>query len=401
MCLRLPLFEELSSEQRHAFRLVGDKTVLVTGPPGTGKSVIALFRAANVQQLGNDRNPVLLTAGKLLQLWTKKALVEACEALDADPDRVTVKTVEAWFGGHPNNPAAGWFYKTFGEAAPRYEPKPRSTFRAINWDAAYDIAAAAVSAQPTIDLIVDEAQDLHQNFWQIVLPYCRSCTIFCDTNQTLRDDAGEHFSDRDFAAILGIEEADAEHWAKLSINYRNSGNIASAVNAVCPPLGDEKRSIPDSTLPGSKPVVQGFDSFNDCIDYIATVAVNYPQASHGLLVASRADLNKAMGRLKRIAAKGSFSDLQFQEYVPGPKGAGVDPCQPGILATYGNNVKGLEFDFVYVVALQHWQYPFDTAHRNRMYVCMTRARTNLEVMFDGEGDPPVLSELPSEYFERK
>ena len=66
MCLRLPLFEELSNEQKHAFRLVGDKTVLVTGPPGTGKSVIALFRAANVQQLGNDRNPVLLTFGKLL-----------------------------------------------------------------------------------------------------------------------------------------------------------------------------------------------------------------------------------------------------------------------------------------------------------------------------------------------
>ena len=87
--------------------------------------------------------------------------------------------------------------------------------------------------------------------------------------------------------------------------------------------------------------------------------------------------------------------------MSGARGAGVDPCQAGILATWGNNVKGLEFDFVYVVAVQHWQYPFDTAHRNRMYVCMTRARTNLEVMFDGEGDPPVLSELPSEYFERK
>ena len=174
-------------------RLVGDKTVLVTGPPGTGKSVIALFRAANVQQLGNDRNPVLLTFGKLLTLWTQKALVEACEALDADADRVTVKTVDAWFGGNPRNPTSGWFYKTFGEPVPRYWEEP-SNYKPINWDAAYDIAASAVSEGP--HLIVDEAQDLHQNFWQIVLPYCRSCTIFCDTNQTLRDDAGEHFSVR-------------------------------------------------------------------------------------------------------------------------------------------------------------------------------------------------------------
>jgi hypothetical protein len=73
MCLELPRFEELSNEQKHAFQLVGDDTYLVTGPPGTGKSVIALFRAASLQRIGKGRQPALLTFSKLLTTWTAQA----------------------------------------------------------------------------------------------------------------------------------------------------------------------------------------------------------------------------------------------------------------------------------------------------------------------------------------
>ena len=399
MCLRLPLFEELSAEQQRAFRLVGDKTILVTGPPGTGKSVIALFRAANVQKLGKDRNPILLTVGKLLTSWTEKALVEACEALEADASRVTVKTMDAWFGGHPNNPGNSWFYRTFGVAVPRLAPNSPGGFPPIDWDASLAIAAKATHTDQLVDLIVDEAQDFHKNFWQIILPYCRSCTVFCDTNQTLKADANENFTDRDFAALLGIEEGDDDHWAKLSINYRNSGNIAKAVNELVPPSPQEVRSLPDSTRPGSKPVLRHFGSFDECIDHIAKVAVNYPQLRHGLLTSSLRDLGKAMNRLGKLSEKKDFAKLEFQEYKAG---AGrIDPCQPGILATFSTNAKGLEFDYVYVIAVQNWTYPFDTSERNKMYVCMTRARTNLEIMWDGDGEPPVLDELPLQRFERR
>lgn len=399
MCLRLPLFEELSAEQQRAFRLVGDKTILVTGPPGTGKSVIALFRAANVQKLGKDRNPVLLTYGKLLTSWTEKALVDACEALEADATRVTVKTMDAWFGGHPNNPGSSWFYKTFGTAIPRLAPDRPGGFPAIDWDASLAIAAKAAHADQTLDLIVDEAQDLHQNFWQIVLPYCRSCTVFCDTNQTLSWGASENFSDRDFAALLGIQEGDEDHWARLSINYRNSGNIAKAVNELVPPSPGEVRSLPDGTRPGPKPVLRHFGSFEECVDHIARVAVNYPQLSHGLLTSSLQDLRKAMRRLNKLSEMRDFAKLEFQEYRSGI--GRIDPCQPGILATYSNNAKGLEFDYVYVIAVQKWRQPFDTAERNKMYVCMTRARTNLEIMWDGNGEPAVMGELPVNRFERR
>lgn len=400
MCLRLPLFEELSEEQKNAFRLVGDKTILVTGPPGTGKSVIALFRAANVQKLGKDREPILLSFGKLLTSWTEQALVDACEALEADAKRVTVKTVDSWIAGTPQQPRNSWFFKAFGRPIPRLAPQRPGGYPPIDWEGAYAVAAAAPAANRTLDLIVDEAQDLDRNFWQIVLPYCRSCTVLCDTNQTLHIGANDNFSDRDFAAILGIEEGDEDHWAKLNINYRNSGNIVKAVNDFRPPVLDGKSvSLPDSTRPGPKPIIRHSGSFDDCVDHIAKVMVNYPQLSHGVLTSSTRDLTKVIKRLDKISTKIEFAKLQYQEYKAGAKN--FDPCQPGILATFATNAKGLEFDYVYVIALQNWTYPLDTAARNRMYVCMTRARTNLEIMWDGNGLPPILDELPKKHFDHE
>lgn len=395
MCLRLPLFEELSQEQQIAFRLVGDKTILVTGPPGTGKSVIALFRAANVQRLGDDRNPILLTFGKLLTEWTKRALADACEALEADVDRVTVKTVDSWFGGHPRHPRTSWFSRTFGEGVPRL-PAARGSYEPIDWDKALEIAATATDAQKVLDLIVDEAQSVHRNFWDIVLPYCRSLTVFCDTNQS---DVNPHvFSDREFAAILDIEEGDDDHWAKLTVNYRNSGNIAQMANEFTPPAPGEDRGLPDATRPGPRPVLRQLGSLEECVAHIARVAVNYPQLTHGILTTSLSDVAKTMRALEALSRQDTFSQLQYQEYRSGT--GAIDPCAPGILVTWASNARGLEFDYVYTIALQNWPWPFDTATHNRMYVCMTRARTNFEIMFDGVGEPQHIQELPIHLLDR-
>jgi superfamily I DNA and RNA helicase len=125
--------------------------------------------------------------------------------------------------------------------------------------------------------------------------------------------------------------------------------------------------------------------------------VNYPQLSHGVLTSSIRDLTKVMKRLDKISTNKEFGKLQYQEYKAGA--TKFDPCQPGILATFATNAKGLEFDYVYVIALQNWSYPFDTAGRNRLYVCMTRARTNLEIMWDGVDQPPIIEELPEKHFD--
>lgn len=396
MCLELPRFEELSQEQKHAFQLVGDDTYLVTGPPGTGKSVIALFRAASLQRIGKGRTPALLTQSRLLTTWTAQALEDACEALEADVSKITVKTIDAWIGSRPYS-KAGWFYKQFGQPIPR--KKENTRYDPIDWEAAYVIAAQVTgTVEKSLDLIIDEAQDLDSNFWNIVLPYCRSCTVFCDTKQTQRTE-NQTYTDIEIAAMLGIERDDDKHWAKLSINYRNTGNIAELAQSFSPPKPGEAVSLPKGTKKGSKPLLRSSEDFEDAILHIANVSNNYSNYRIGLLVNSTKDVRQAIKLLEKLQEKPNFKKLKFQEYRSEVQD--FDPCEAGIFVTWAPNAKGLEFDYVYAARLQDWPFPMDTAHRNRLYVAMTRASTHLELLWDGSNRPPIIDELPLHLLEEE
>src|SRR6185437_12924577 len=72
--VKLPAFEDLSKEQDLIYNLDLDGNFLVSGPPGTGKSVMALYRA---QMLSfDDREPAVLTYSNVLQQYTEQAANE-------------------------------------------------------------------------------------------------------------------------------------------------------------------------------------------------------------------------------------------------------------------------------------------------------------------------------------
>ena len=60
----LPTYQALSHEQQDVYELPVDGTYLVSGPPGTGKTVMALYRAQ--QHLQRRRKVVLLSFSRLL-----------------------------------------------------------------------------------------------------------------------------------------------------------------------------------------------------------------------------------------------------------------------------------------------------------------------------------------------
>ena len=69
--MRLPAFEDLSKEQDLIYNLDLDGNYLVSGPPGTGKSVMALYRAQVLTF--DDREPALLMYNNVLQQYTAQA----------------------------------------------------------------------------------------------------------------------------------------------------------------------------------------------------------------------------------------------------------------------------------------------------------------------------------------
>lgn len=52
MAFNLPKYSELTDQQRVIVNLPLDKNHLVTGAPGTGKSVIAIYRASDMVNAG-------------------------------------------------------------------------------------------------------------------------------------------------------------------------------------------------------------------------------------------------------------------------------------------------------------------------------------------------------------
>src|SRR6476620_344263 len=70
--LHLPDFSALSEEQDDVLDLPLDSSVIVTGPPGTGKTIIAIWRANMLHR--SERPTLLLMYGKLLSSYTQAAV---------------------------------------------------------------------------------------------------------------------------------------------------------------------------------------------------------------------------------------------------------------------------------------------------------------------------------------
>src|SRR5690242_6868112 len=72
--MRLPSYQDLSKEQDRVNNLPLDGSHLVVGPPGTGKTVMALYRAQRLHRLGAQ--VLVITHSRLLSQYTDAAIRE-------------------------------------------------------------------------------------------------------------------------------------------------------------------------------------------------------------------------------------------------------------------------------------------------------------------------------------
>ena len=84
---QLPTYQDLSGEQQNVYELPLDGTYLVTGPPGTGKTVMALYRAQQHNRAG--RTVVLLSFGRMLNDF----MGEGARQLGLGPTQVMAYTL--------------------------------------------------------------------------------------------------------------------------------------------------------------------------------------------------------------------------------------------------------------------------------------------------------------------
>lgn len=349
---------DLVPEQRACLEsLPFDGSHLISGPPGSGKSLLAAQRAIMLALTGTPA--VLLTRSNLL----RQSLAATVHALGPADRSVRVATAHAWltewYGGQPPRDADGWF----------------------DWPALY-ARAAETGPMPGLTLVVDEGQDLPPEFYRLCRLLEARTTVFADECQRLTD---TNSTLTEIAERLGRCTR-----LELDGNHRNTRQIASFAahfhaGAGMPVLPEHEGPPPRLHRLPPRGVA----------DLLILLAQRQPQHTIGVIVNSTHAQFSLLGSLERRAPR-----LKPQVYTSRARaGQGryrtLDLDRPGIVLVHRASAKGLGFDTV-VIPDTHTDAavdPTSAALRMTYYVLATRARHELHLAYEGDTEPPLCAQV--------
>ena len=358
--MRLPAFEDLSKEQDLIYNLGLDGNYLVSGPPGTGKSVMALYRAQVLTF--DDREPTLLMYNNVLQQYT----AQAAETLEVAG---CVRTFHSWV------------WRFWCEHFKRQPPRLEGNSYTHDWtEMTRQFFETPPDPGALADLLVDEGQDLSLGFFRLTQFFAKNITVFADENQQLSE---QNTTLEEIAKAIRADEH-----LELKRNYRNTAEIAAVASKF---YSGTPTGIPDlPTRHGEKPTLRRYDSDDDLADFIA----RYVKARSHLTIGIACENRRIQYRLMRLLGERKLP-VPIQMYISGNKQHNtLDFDVPAVTVVNFRSLKGLEFDTLFVPELQqHSADPTSAATRMMFYVVMSRARDELHLSYSGTGaPPPILSD---------
>ena len=362
--MRLPPVEDLTRNQRDIIDLPLVESHLITGAPGSGKSVMAVHRANMLSSQG--RPTMLLMYNKTLRMYTQNAL----EELNVDDS-----VVSGWIGWFKS-----WFQKAFGVRAPL-----SGGLFTFDWPRCIEIAlenSDALREDLKYNVIVDEGQDMPREFWQFIGTVTKTVTVFADENQIITDN---NSTVNQIMAVAGIQ-----HRHHLQLNFRNTPAIARVAGHFYIGAGSPPAEISDSIEDGDAPTLSHHTGIDETIQTLKNYERNNSGKSIGLFFYYKNNLKTFYERLTN-----TYNNVERYYY-------GIDEtinfASPGLKLVTIASCKGLEFDTVFIPELQTHKITDGSAEtfRRRMYVMCSRARTELHMIYSGEGDPDVINHLPLE-----
>ena len=345
MAFQLPKYHELTDDQRKILNVPNDRNMIVQGPPGSGKSVLAIYKASNLAAAGTKT--LLLMFNNPLRQYTKAALASLrCEA--------QVYTYHAWLWSiyesvpQSNQPRKGYDWD-FQRVAADFQ----------KWGFGYD------------HILVDEAQDFPEELLRALTIAGKNISLFMDDQQQIGVKKGA--SVKQALRLLGVK---APH--SVSENFRNTIEILEFAKLYQSEADDEFEAVRH----GSKP------NFVQCGSDEAR--------GHVLGNIIR---NNSTGMIGVFADDKSEADLLAEsiEKEIGPKpevfkysssNQNLDFEKPGVYVVPLLAMKGLEFDTVVLPHVEQMRVWGDaTRKQNTFYVAATRAKRDLYCLYGQECAP--------------
>lgn len=377
--MRLPTRAELSEEQEEFLMEAPlDSSVMCVGPPGTGKTVLALYRAALLEKMNKQAD--LVMQSKLLNRYVQRSL----EELDIDVDSKT------WHS---------WVYSQWHKANGRFKI-PESGPYSPDFKKAIDLIKQRKPSKPENlyweHLVIDEGQDFPKEFYLFLVVMMledsivqgRSTpvvTVFADDNQRMDEEKNSTITQ--IQAYLPVAD-----FYTVTENYRNTARIARLASHFYVGMSTGMPKIPEHR-PGRVPVVRRFDTLEAEMESVVRWLHNNEDLSAGIIVANTRVQGRVVSAIQPMAkAKG----LKVQKYKWGTNIDTLDFYSRGtITIVCDKSCKGLEFDGVFIPQLQHYQHDGvnEEFFKMKMYVMISRARSHLQLSFAECDEPPSVLKL--------
>ncbi len=373
--------------------------LLVSGPPGTGKTVVALYRAQKILIEAPGASVKMVMFNNTLTRYCENCVNKVKEAVKRQTRedvgaRFTVDTWDNWFGDWVSDCKKSGidtddFYK-FEEYERKGEIKKKKVYQ---WDTICREVHKALRKGDELPrwnhLIVDEAQDFHEGFHKLagIMTQQRACDglmILADENQQITDENStiESISRKIFRCPDFVKE-DAEHHHLLKKNFRNSRPIArvareffSGGDTLFPELPDRR---------GNMPEILERNTSREQVDTLCTevknLATRAPEQKIGVVVDWANQIEMVFGKLEDELPGRSISYYKYvndyrtrkrlQEALEFDKSG-------AITVLTAQSVKGLEFDAV--ICLRTWKEVDDPQYQKQSYVLFARAREQLIII---------------------
>ncbi|WP_049568157.1 AAA family ATPase [Streptomyces sp. SBT349] len=357
--MKIPSLLDLEIEQQAVIHLPFHGSHVITGSPGGGKTVMAVYRAWAMATAGRD--VVLVTRSNLLCQYLAQLAPDLTEAFDITTYHRWVRTFwRARFStGPPKTDEGGWSYDWIEMQRDCLLKNVRSAAH----------------------LVIDEGQNLPVGFYQLCRVLGVGVTVFADENQRIGDDQST------MSEIRGALAVRADPLV-LRRNRRNSREIAMLASEFHKEARDE---VPLPERVGRTPTLLKVPSLGHLLKGVSQYFTAHPGRSIGIICRSTRLLLDIQSSLTHLGLA-----KHTQAYVHDDRHRDtVDFSRRRIRIVSTASMKGLEFDSVFVPDLDAYtEDPTSVEARLRFFVLCTRACEDLHFAHLGPQEPAILSNVP-------
>jgi len=344
----LPTLAQLTRSQKQAINET--KSVIVTGVPGSGKTVVSIYRL-----LSSSANTELLTYTRMLKTSIAHSAITSNVQSSSK-----IYSIHAW-----------------------YWAKTRSSLIDALENGMVD---TQLNGKRLKHLIIDEAQDMELSFYRALVNNSESVSIGADDDQKMYDvDTTEYALRNIFKSNIVFE---------LGQNFRNRFEIFNFARQFIPqnPRANDQNTLERlkaENSGGELPYVYVSQSETERNNFINSILNNNTNKNTAILVYNQTEVDAYY----RIISGLGYECSKYHSGISNDKKKNIEYDLKNILVTTFHSSKGLEFDIVIMPSFEK-----ATENKNNFYyVGCTRAKDNLFII--ASQMPNILRNFDNNTFE--